>query len=322
MANATVSRLGQIEGANSVTATFLEMFSGLVLKFRNNKAMADKLVFKKTISEGITFQFPVIGKTVAGYHTPGTEIVGSAIHHNEKILTVDGVHLSSVFVAEWDQLLNHYDVMSEYAKQLGEALAIEKDELILRSAFLSASNATPLVTGFPVGAVATLGAGLTSAAATGFSTAFSAKLFAAAQQFAEKNWEASEVTCVTTPAVFYALAQDTDLYNKDFASGGGDFTEGLISKVGGIKIIKHNNFPTTNRAADDALQNNVYISDMSKACALIFAPMAVGLLERKGVTVERTYDPRRLGTLVTAREVWGAAGLRNDAAYAIKFAAA
>lgn len=321
MSNATPSRLGQIEGAGSTTALFLEKFSGMVLKYRNNKAVADSLVFKKTIDEGISFQFPVIGKTSAAYHTPGAEILGTAIDHNEVTLTVDGTHYSDVFVPEWDNLINHYDVQSEYAKQLGEALAIEKDELILRAAFLAANDATPINTDFPTGATTTLGAGITSATAAGFSTAFSAKLFAAAQNFAEKNWDVSECVCVTTPAVYYALSQDTDLYNRDF-SGGGDYSEGLISKVAGIKIYKHNNFPTTNRAADDSLQNNVYVSDMSATAALVFCPMAVGLLERKGVTVERTYDPRRFGTLVTAREVWGASKLRPDAAYDIEFAAA
>ena len=320
MSNATVSRLGQSKGTGSVTALFLKMFSGEVLKFKNNKSMAANLVFKKTISDGISFQFPVMGKTAAGYHTPGAEILGSAMNHAEVTITVDGTHYSSVFVAEWDELINHYDVMSEYAKQLGESLSIEQDELILRAAFLAANNATAINTGYATGGTTTLASGLTSAAATGFGAAFSAKLFAAAQQFAEKNWETSEVTCVTTPAVYYALAQETDLYNKDF-SGGGDYSEGLISKVAGIKIVKHNNFPTTARAADNALQNNVYVSDMSDTAALVFAPMAVALLERKGLTVENNYDPRRFGDLATARQVWGAAQLRPDAAYDIEFAA-
>jgi len=320
MADATVSRLGQANTTGGTTALFLEQFSGHVLKYMNSKTIASNLVFKKSIKEGISFQFPVMGKTTAGYHTPGTEIAGTAIAHNERTITVDGIHFSSAFVSEWDLLVNHYDVMTHYAKQLGEALALEKDQLVMRAAFLAANNSTPICTGWNTGATTTLGTGLTSAAASGFAAAFSAKLFAAAQQFAEKNWETAELTCLTTPAVYYALAQNTDLYNRDF-SGGGDYSEGLISKVAGIKIVKHNNYPTTNRASDDGLQNNVYVSDMSKSAALICAPMAVGLLERTGVTVERTKDPRRFGTLLTAREVWGAAQLQPDAAYAIQFAA-
>jgi hypothetical protein len=320
MSNAVPSRLGQIEGAGSVSALFLKMFSGEVLNYRNNKSMAASLVFKKTITEGITFQFPVTGKTAAKYHTPGAEILGTAMDQNEVILTVDGIHYSDVFVDEWDELINHYDLMSEYAKQLGEALAIEQDELILRAAWLAANDSTAINTDWPVGATTTLASGLTSAAASGFAAAFSVKLFAAAQQFAEKNVDSSDLTCVTTPAVYYALAQETDLYNRDF-SGGGDYSEGLISKVAGIKIVKHNNYPTTARAADNELQNNVYVSDMSDSCAVVFAPKAVGLLERKGLTVENNYDSRRFGTLVTARQVWGAAKLDPSQSYAIEFAA-
>lgn len=320
MSNATVSRLGQVEGAGSTTALFLEKFSGDVLKYRNNKAIAKNFVMKKSIDEGISFRFPIIGKTSASYHTPGAEILGTAIDHNEVTVTVDGTHYSDVFVAEWDEMINHYDVMSEYAKQLGEALAIEQDELILRSVFLAANNSTPINTDYPTGATTTLGAGLTSAAATGFAAAFSAKLFAAAQNFAEKNWDVGDLVCMTTPAVYFALAQETDLYNRDF-SGGGDYSEGLISKVAGIKIVKHNNFPTTNRASDNSRQNNVYVSDMSDTAALVFAPKAAALLERKGVQVEKTYDARRFGTLVTAREIWGCSQLRPDCAYDIEFAA-
>lgn len=321
MSNAVPSRLGQIEGAGAVDALFLKMFSGEVLNYRNNKSFAAMTVFKKTITEGITFQFPVTGKTSASYHAPGAEILGTPQDQNEVILTVDGTHYSDVFVDEWDELINHYDLRQEYAKQLGEALSIEQDELILRQVFLSANDSTAINTDWPTGATTTLGTGLTSAAAVGFSTGFSAKLFAAAQQFAEKNVEVSDLTCMTTPAVYFALAQDTDLYNRDY-SGGGDYSEGLISKVAGIKIAKHNNYPTTDRATDNALQNNVYVSDMSASAALVYANKAVGLLERKGLTVENTYDPRRFGTLVTARQVWGCGKLDNSQAYAIQFAAA
>ena len=153
MSNAVPSRLGQDQGAGSVTALFLKMFSGEVLKFKNNKSMAAKLVFKKTIDAGISFQFPVMGKTAAAYHTPGAEVLGTAMDHSEVTISVDGTHYSDVFVAEWDQLINHYDVMSEYARQLGEALAIEQDELILRAVYLAANNATPINTDYQTGVV-------------------------------------------------------------------------------------------------------------------------------------------------------------------------
>jgi len=321
MANATVSRLGQANKSGGTTALFLEKFTGDVLKYLNNAAIAANHVYKKSISEGISHKFDMVGKTVAAYHTPGAEITGTAIAHNEKTITVDGIHYSDVFVGEWDELINHTEVRSEYAKQLGEALAIEKDELLFRCAYLASQNATPICTDFNTGASLTLAAGNAAVTTSTFTAAFSAGLFKAAQNFAEKNVNMAEVKCFVKPDVYYALAQDTDLYNRDY-SGGGDYSEGMVSKVAGVPIIKSNNVPRTNRAADDGLQNNSYVSDCSDLAALIFAPKAVALLERKGLTTEATYDERRFGTLMTARQVWGASWLRDDHAYAIEFSAA
>ena len=40
----------------------------------------------RSISSGKSATFPVIGTTSASYHTPGAEITGTQVKHNEKII--------------------------------------------------------------------------------------------------------------------------------------------------------------------------------------------------------------------------------------------
>ena len=51
----------------------------------------------------------------ANYHTAGNEITGQAIKHNEKVINLDDMLLADVFVAEVEELKNHYDVRAEYS---------------------------------------------------------------------------------------------------------------------------------------------------------------------------------------------------------------
>ena len=67
MANASVSRLGQVNNAGDAKALFLKVFSGEVLTaFAEKNIMADK-VMTRTISSGKSAQFPLTGKIGAEY---------------------------------------------------------------------------------------------------------------------------------------------------------------------------------------------------------------------------------------------------------------
>ena len=51
-----------------------------------------------------------MGTTSASYHTVGNEITGSSVKHNEKVINIDDLLLSSAFLANIDEAKNHYDV--------------------------------------------------------------------------------------------------------------------------------------------------------------------------------------------------------------------
>ena len=109
MANATVSQLGQVNASGDANALFLKVFSGEVLAtfMRENKMLG--MTSTRSISSGKSATFPVIGTTSASYHTVGNEITGTQVKHNEKILNIDDLLLSSAFLSNLEEAKNHYD---------------------------------------------------------------------------------------------------------------------------------------------------------------------------------------------------------------------
>src|SRR3546814_20047187 len=99
----------------------------------------------KTLSKGKSFKFPAIWRASGGYHTPGTEITGDQIPHTEITVDPDDKLVSSVFIADIDELLNHFDVRSPYTKALGEFLARHYDATLLRTIVLSARPGAPFL---------------------------------------------------------------------------------------------------------------------------------------------------------------------------------
>ena len=155
MSNATPSRLGLVNATGSGTNDlFLKLYSGEVLASfqRENKMLGMTNV--RTIANGKSASFPVTGTTTAGYHTAGNEITGDAIKHNEKIVHVDDMLLSSSFVAEIDELKLHYDIRQIYAREMGQALAKTVDQNLVQLAVIGA-NASATISGASGGDVIT-----------------------------------------------------------------------------------------------------------------------------------------------------------------------
>ena len=138
MANATVSRLGQVNTSGDVNALFLKVFSGEVLATFQRENQMLGMTSVRQIASGKSAQFPVIGTTTSGYHTPGNEITGSSIKHAEKTINIDDLLLSSAFLSNLDEAKNHYDVRSTYTSEMGRALANTVDQNLLQLSVLAA----------------------------------------------------------------------------------------------------------------------------------------------------------------------------------------
>ena len=327
MANATTSRLGLVNNSGTgFDALFLKIFSGEVLTaFARNNIFNEQLHSVRTITSGKSAQFPVLGTATAAYHTVGTPLVGAnQILANEKIINIDDLLIAQSFIANIDELKNHYDVRATYADELGKALARTYDQNVAKQ-IANASRASTTLTGGNGGLVLTLANGNTASSdVTGDEIA--AAIYDIAQTFDERDIPPTDRFCVLPPAEYYKLAETaTRTVNVDFNPGGGNgsFASGNVQQIAGIPIMKSNNIPQSNRSAASG-ENNAYNGDDSKTIGLVFHKSAVGTVKLMDMTTEITgndYSTMYQGTLMVAKYALGHGILRPEAAATIKLSA-
>ena len=325
MSNATPSRLGQVEQANSADALFLKQFSGEVLTaFEQATVTADKHM-TRTIANGKSAQFPVMGRSSASYHTAGNEITGSGLNHNEKVITINDLLLSSHFIANIDEAKNHYDVRSVYSSEMGRALAFQMDKHVLQT-MLQAAGASANVgdTGYASGTTLT-NANIASNTAETAADALIASIFEAAEALDNAYVPADGRFCFLKPDDYYKLANASKAVNVDF-SGQGSIATGNVLQIAGITLVKTPHLPTSNIAysaqaptTDDGTAGRQAV-DARNTSAIVTHTSAVGTVKLMDLAVESEYDIRRQGTLMVAKYAMGHGVLRPEAAVRIKSA--
>lgn len=327
MANAAVARTGQVNQANDVDALFLKMFAGEVLTaFQESQQILDKHMVR-TITSGKSAQFPVHGRTVAHYHTPGTEILGIGQNQNEKVITIDDLLISHSFIANIDEAKQHYDVRSVYSTEHGRALARQFESHVFQQAVLG-SRASTLVTGLPDGQQ------VAAATANDFTTGggdpdkLADALFAAAEILDENDVPREDRYAFFRPAQYYALVKSSKAIHRDFG-GSGSYAEGRVFTIAGISIIESNNVPSSNVQGSSTPSATVYdvaaggtsdrhVGDFSLTRGLVMHKSAVGTVKLMDLAVESEYDIRRQGTLMVAKYAMGHGWLRPEASVEIK----
>jgi len=326
MSNATASRLGLVNNSGtSYEALFLKVFSGEVLTaFSENNVFGEALHTVRTISSGKSAQFPVTGTASAAYHTPGNLLTGGAILHNEKIINIDDLLISQSFVANIDELMNHYDVRAIYASELGKALAKRFDQNVAKT-IANASRGSTTLTGGSGGTVLTLASGNTASAnVTGDELA--AAIYDIAQAFDERDIPKTDRFVVLPPAEFYKIPESaTRSINTDFNPGGnGSYASGTVHQIAGMPVIMSNNIPQSNVGSNPGGSNNTYSGDDSKTIGLVFHKSAVGTVKLLDMTTEisgNDYQVMYQGTLMVAKYALGHGTLRPEAAATIKLSA-
>merc|ERR1712023_369484 len=260
----------------------------------------------------------------AAYHTVGTPLVGAnQIKANEKIINIDDLLIAQSFIANIDELKNHYDVRATYADELGKALARTYDQNVAKQ-IANASRASTNLSGGNGGLVLTLANGNTASAnVTGDEIA--AAIYDIAQTFDERDIPPTDRFCVLPPAEYYKLAETaTRTVDVDFnPQGNGSFASGKIQQIAGIPVMMSNSVPQTNRSAVTG-ENNTYSGDDSKTIGLVFHKSAVGtvkLMDMKTEISGSDYNLMYQGTLMVAKYALGHGILRPECAATIKLSA-
>lgn len=311
MANMAPSRIGQINQAGDPLALFLKKFSGEVLTAfaETNVALARSIV--RSIENGKSAQFPASWKGTASYHTPGTQLVGTAIGHNERIISIDDMLVADRSLAEIDDAMNHYDVRSIYSRDAGAALARAMDKNILQVGVLAA-RASATVSGGNGGSV------ITSATSGTSGSAMVTALLDAAQALDEKDVPAEDRYAFLKPAQYYNVLENAGTaLSTDYNPGGnGSFAAGKIYRIGGLELVKTNNLPSTNVATGPS----AYQGNFTTVTALVMHKSAVGTVKLIDVSSSADWLPEYLTWLLVAKVACGHGILRPESSVEIKSA--
>ena len=340
--NTTPSRLGLVNNTGTaVDALFLKVFSGEILTTFEEFNVMKGLHTMRTISNGKSAQFPVTGIADAKYHTPGENIADGAnsylsqIKHAEKVINIDDVLLASTFISNIDELKNHYDVRSIYAKELGKALA-KRFDLATMKVLVAASRSAATITGS--GSVGKAGIQIDSnsggvAALSG--AEIQAALFTAAQRLDENDIpDDGSRFAILKPKDYYTLiASGEEVVNRDFG-GRGDVAAGRIPMVAGINLYKSNHLSDvaadlSGVATGDGTSSNEVFGGSTAggpgyngtllATEIIGGhPSAIGTVKLLDLATESDYKVELQGSLFVAKYAMGHGVLRPEAAFEIK----
>lgn len=329
MANANPSRSGLREGNADAIELFRDVFTGEVMTaFEKQVSLKDKHQVRTT-THGKSISFPATFKVGSRRHVPGTEITGQTVPHNEVIITIDDQLIADVFVANIDELMNHYDVRAPYSQEIGRELALQYDRGVARMLTLAARG----------GALFTNDQGGSQLANAAYATNGNTLIDGIADAkltMDEKDVpvEVQPVYSVLKPAQFSLIGRVDKSINRDFG-GGGSTKRMVLETVDGVMVHKSNAVPfgrdetlynaTTNvdGLIDNPSDPNAipaadlpakYYGDWTNTIGLVWTPWAAGTAQLLDITMGIDYDPRRLGTLMVGRYVVGHGTLRNKCA--------
>jgi len=328
---ATLTQLGQSNKAGDTKALFLKLFTGEVYEAFRNATIAKGLVQNRTLRNGKEAQFIHTGRISAGYHTPGSAILGSGNPPvAETTIAMDDLLVASAFVYDLNETLAQYDIRGPIARQIGQSLAEFYDRRIFR-VLDRASGLTAAVTGEPGGFRVNLGVGKeydAQALVDGF--------FEAAARLDEIAAPKDGRVAVLAPRQYYALISqvDTNILNREYGNTQGNLNSGEgLYEIAGIKIYKSNNIPFLGKygsAAGTAIdaaavtgENNNYgiATDFTNSCGLIFHRDAAGVVEAIGPSVQTTGADTKViyqGDVIVGRLAYGAGAVRVACAGAFR----
>jgi len=355
------SRLGQAFSGSFGADTdelFLKVFSGEIITTFEKFNVMMPLHRVRTINSGKSAQFPVTGVADAKYHVPGESILQEAtgtslfaasasagspttsfdsgnsptskylnrFKHNEKVIFIDDVLVSSVFVADIDEMKNHYDVRSIYSTEIGRALAYTADKNLIRVAIAGARRTADRFGGSD----ATLLGAQVGIGSSPSGTTILNGLFTVAQKMDEANVPSDDRFALLTPAMYYKLVNENkDAINRDYGNdGNGSTARGEVVSVAGIRIFKSNHIPSANETSANihsatGVKNDVYGAggvgygqvNYTNTRGIVFHREALGTVKLMDLGLESEYMTERLGTLMLAKYAMGHNVLREECCY-------
>lgn len=311
MADMTPAGIGQINSAGARDALFLKQFAGEVLTAFAEVNVAQSRHMVRTITSGKSAQFPATWKGTAAYHTPGTQLLGTGVAANERVITIDDLLVADRSIAQIEEAKNHYDVRSIYSRDVGMSLSRTFDRQVLQVMVLAA-RASATVTGGNGGTVLTDAAFATTAAN------LEAGAFLAAQTMDEKDIPENDRYLFLRPAQYYGLINSgSKAIHSDYnPSPAGGYAQGKIYRIAGLEIVKTNNLPNTNITTGPS----AYQGNFTTTVALAAQKGAAGTVKLMDLSVEMDWLIEYQTTLIVGKYAVGHGILRPECAIELKTA--
>tara|TARA_R110000824_G_scaffold301518_2_gene489500 strand:+ start:4599 stop:5585 length:987 start_codon:yes stop_codon:yes gene_type:complete len=305
-------------------AAFLRVFSGETVAAYNQAVVIKDKLRSRNITSGKSATFPTISTSSAKLHTPGDDLFGDsyapAITNDEQIIQINKLLIDTSFVDNLDEMMNHFDARSEYASQMGAALATAGDRWAIGALARGATGTT-----------ATTGS---TAIATAGGTAGTALVKDAMQKLAVAMDVAAvpkgDRYCVLSPAAYYGMMLDNDTVSSDFGKGGDRSDPGQLSYLGltiisshvwDIDFVGEADLTGTGKvfhATTGADGRASYQVALDKTFGLGFHKEAAGVVSLHGMSTETSWIPERQGNLIVTKQAIGIDILRPASSFLLQ----
>jgi len=327
---------GQVDGNGAFSTThatqnalFARTFGGEILtEFREATVFRDTTL-QRSIAQGKAAKFPVFGNAGTSYFAPGDSILEDTgllqnIQRNEKLIYINDLCISSVFVDELDEMKDDYNgVRQIYASELGRALANKYDTNIAHQIVLGANADSLSAAGPKQGAgdvnvvtVDLVGGTTTDDPANDEEAGdrIVAAIYDMAAKFDNFSVPQGERVVVLKPDQYYLLVQSAKAINRDYG-GAGSMAGGQVLRVGGFDVMMSVNIPTAYATSDGDHNDGAPANSGTFAgtFGVAYHKSAVGTVSMMDLGFEQEYLINRQGHLLVAKMAVGHGYLRPEA---------
>jgi len=318
--------------AEDRTELMLKVFGNEVLDAFLTTTVAKGTTMSRRIEAGKSVQFPLIGDHTAKFHTPGESLITGSydgvINHDESVVVIDKLLASHSFIDDLEEAMLHYDIRAPYARQMGNAIARQHDELVFASAARAcglADSGEEFEAASGVDGNGPARVQIATIASGSLANITPALLLDAirdmAAAFDKRNVPAEGRTLILRPEEYYVLAsEDSNLISRDFTTANANGIDtGRVLRAYGFDLkmsnvwgntLANQNYSTVTAGTP---RNDTYTGNYSGFVALAYGQEGVGTAYLKDMATETEYITERQGSLLVAKQAFGCAVLRQSA---------
>lgn len=317
---ANMSRAGQNNKTGDDRLLFEKKMMTDVLRFFQATCIGKGLVTVKTIENGKSAAFPVVGNASANYHVVGTELDGTSIASTEREITIDDQLEAHAYIADIDTAMSHYDQESEYNVAIGRALAKKYDQDLFRMVAKAGliEDSTDATAAGLLAFSDDLYQPVVSFAAAG-DELDGAKIYAKIAEIVS-TWVdldlVGEPQFVLKPQQYYAMLNNPA--NTAITWVNDEYVQsGKVPLVLGKRVMTSPHVPSANDSANASVKTK-YRADFTNIVGLAFSKEAIGALHLRDLNMRTDYVPTRLADLVVGKMIVGFGILNQSVATVIK----